>query len=191
MHVCRTCLNASRIAQPGSVYYFRACAPPLWPPPDSWQRATTRRGAREGEARGEGRRARGRERRRGGAVRGRGEQRVAEEWGKRSGGRGGNGEGSPLERGEVHAFQVGNPPATVCRPRAVPLRRSQERKCSGSPLFFFSALRMAYSYSGIGRSVFVEFSWSGMKICYKDPMKDMRRKKRRKDKQRGSCMKRG
>lgn len=25
-YVCRTCLNASRIAQPGSVYYFRACA---------------------------------------------------------------------------------------------------------------------------------------------------------------------
>lgn len=72
---------------------------------------------------------------------------MAEEWGKRCGGRGGNGEGSPLERGEVHAFQVGNPPATVCRPRAVPLRRSQERKCSGSPLFFFSALRIHVLFS--------------------------------------------
>lgn len=49
--ICRTCLNASRIAQPGSVYYFRACAPPRWPPPDSWER-----GAASGGGGGEGRR---------------------------------------------------------------------------------------------------------------------------------------
>ena len=38
----RTCLNASRIAQLGSVYYFRACAI-LRPPPDSCVRVTTGR----------------------------------------------------------------------------------------------------------------------------------------------------
>lgn len=51
---------------------------------------------------------------------------------------GGNGEGNPLERGEVHAFQVGNPPATVYRPRFPALAEKVRRMRRISSLFFFS-----------------------------------------------------
>lgn len=51
----------------------------------------------------------------------------------------GNGEGNPLERGEVHAFQVGNPPATVCRPRFPALAEKVRRmRRIFSLSFFFS-----------------------------------------------------
>lgn len=56
---------------------------------------------------------------------------VGKEWG-------GNGEGNPLERGEVHAFQVGNPPATVYRPRFPALAEKVRRMRRISSLFFFS-----------------------------------------------------
>lgn len=69
---------------------------------------------------------------------------VGKEWG-------GNGEGNPLERGEVHAFQVGNPPATVCRPRfpalAEKVRRMRRISSLSLLLFFTSSLYLSVFFS--------------------------------------------
>lgn len=64
---------------------------------------------------------------------------------------GGNGEGNPLERGEVHAFQVGNPPATVYRPRfpalAEKVRRMRRISSLSLLLFFTSSLYLSVFFS--------------------------------------------
>lgn len=131
-----------------------------------------------------------------GGVVGRCEGEASSAW-RRSGGSGAAGGEGTVREVRWSAARCTHSRWGILRRRSagrVPCPCGAARRESAADLLSFSfqpCVSMSYSYSEIGRSVFVEFSWSGMKICYKDPMKDMRRKKRRKDKQRGSCMKRG
>lgn len=126
-----------------------------------------------------------------GGVVGRCEGEASSAW-RRSGGSGAAGGERTVREVRWSAVRCTHSRWGILRRRSagrVPCPCGAARRESAADLLSFSF--QPYVWLTLIRKLDDPFSWSGMKICYKDPMKDMRRKKRRKDKQRGSCMKRG